>query len=131
MTGKHELYTKIHYTKTMLLTGFLKSTIGTLFISLGAGLLVYNYVQPSNYAAHTPYVGVILILFGFLSYFIGDWYKMKKKNEEFEHIDTHIEEKCSEHLKEKAIEVVEELYKKEQLKADAAVEKKLQRLKEY
>lgn len=80
----HKIYNTLHveYFKTMILTGLIKSTIGTAFISLGVALFVYNYVQPGVYVDHTPFISVILVLLGILTYVVGDLYKIKKAEEE-------------------------------------------------
>jgi hypothetical protein len=111
---KHELYDMIQYTKTMLITGFLKSTIGTMLIGLGSAILAYSFIQP-GYTAHAPYVGIILILLGCIIYFIGDIYKMRKKNEELHTTEALMDKKIEDNAltEEKARLIAKKLIRKE------------------
>lgn len=77
--------------KTTIVTGFLKSTIGTGLISLGIVLEVQSYTQPGYYY-YTPYVGIILILLGIIVYFFGDIYKVRKEKESVEIVQSETEE---------------------------------------
>lgn len=111
---KHELYDTIQYTKTMLITGFLKSTIGTMLIGLGTAILTYSFIQP-GFADHAPYVGFIIILFGCIIYFIGDVYKMRKKNEELHITEALMDKKIEDNAltEEKARKIAAKLIRKE------------------
>ena len=71
-----------HYFKTMMVSGLIKSTVGTFLMTIGGSILVYSFVQPGNYAWHAPIIGVILIGLGVLVYFIGDLYKIYQKRQE-------------------------------------------------
>ena len=71
-----------HYFKTMMVSGLIKSTVGTFLMTIGGSILVYSFVQPGNYAWHAPIIGVILIGLGVLVYLIGDLYKIYQKRQE-------------------------------------------------
>ena len=72
-----------HYFKTMMISGLIKSTIGTFLMTIGGSILVYSIVQPGNYAWHAPLTAITLIGGGVFVYFIGDVYKViQKKREE-------------------------------------------------
>lgn len=70
----------------MMLSGLIKSTVGTLLMSLGTTISVYSFVQPGVYAWHTPLIGVVLICLGVFVYFIGDIYKVIQKRREEERL---------------------------------------------
>jgi uncharacterized membrane protein len=108
------IYKEIKYTKTMMLTGFLKSTLGTGLISLGMLILFMSISQPGAYANHAPLVGIFIIAAGCLIYFLGDVYKMIQKKKEL----TIIEKRTH--------EVVEKIYKEVNKERDEMLQKKLE-----
>lgn len=108
------IYKEIKYTKTMMLTGFLKSTLGTGLISLGMLILFMSISQPGAYAPHAPGVGILLLILGCVIYFLGDVYKMIQKKKEL----TIIEKRTH--------EVVEKIYKEANKERDEILQKKLE-----
>jgi len=67
------------YRRTMLITGFLKSTIGTGLISLGLTTIFVAYTAaPGMYPDHTPLIGIILLIGGVLTYYSGDLYNISQ-----------------------------------------------------
>jgi len=112
------IYKEIKYTKTMMLTGFLKSTIGTGLISLGMLILFMSISQPGAYAAHAPWLGLFVMGLGCVIYFLGDVYKMIQKKKELTIIETRTHE------------IVEQIYKEANEKRDAEVKAKLEEFEE-
>lgn len=112
------VYKEIKYTKTMMLTGFLKSTIGTGLISLGMLILFMSISQPGAYAAHAPWVGVLVMGLGCVIYFLGDVYKMIQKKKEL----TVIERRTH--------EIVEQIYDEANKERDEILQKKLEEFEE-
>ena len=112
------IYKEIKYTKTMMLTGFLKSTIGTGLISLGMLILFMSISQPQAYAAHAPWVGVLVMGLGCVIYFLGDVYKMIQKKKEL----TIIERRTH--------EIVEQIYDEANKERDEILQKKLEEFEE-
>jgi hypothetical protein len=97
-------FLKDPYFKIMMISGLIKSTVGTFFMTIGGSILVYSFVQPGNYIWHAPYTGVGLILLGVFIYFIGDIYNVFKKRQE----DLKRKEEQQEQFL-KAMEIVSEL----------------------
>lgn len=92
------------YFKVMMVSGLIKSTVGTFLMTIGGSILVYSFVQPGNYAWHAPYSGIGLTLIGVVVYFLGDVYKViQKRNED----KKRLEEQKEQFLK--ALGVVSEL----------------------
>jgi len=87
-----------------MISGLIKSTVGTFFMTIGGSILVYSIVQPGNYIWHAPYTGIGLVLIGVLIYFIGDIYKVIKKRQE----DLKRKEEQQEQFL-KAMEIISEL----------------------
>ncbi|WP_321422779.1 hypothetical protein [uncultured Methanobacterium sp.] len=75
-------FIKDPYFKVMMVSGLIKSTVGTFLITIGGSILVYSWVQPGTYIWHAPYTAIALILIGVIIYFIGDLYKVIKQREE-------------------------------------------------
>ena len=84
-----ELYNRINYTRNILLTGLLKSTLENSLMSIGFTLVVLSMVAPNQYcdAIRAGLVGAILILIGILVDFIGDRIKMELKDQELKHTE--------------------------------------------
>lgn len=99
----------------MLLTGFLKSTIGTGLISLGMLILFTSISQPDSYATHAPIVGIVLIIAGCIIYLIGDIYKMIQKKNELTIINDVMDQKIQDNAitEAKAREIAKKLVDKE------------------
>lgn len=74
------------YFTTMMVSGLVKSTIGTFLMTIGGSILVYSWVQPGNYASHTPFTATAIIIGGVLVYFVGDIYKVIQKRREEEEL---------------------------------------------
>lgn len=112
------LYNRISYTKTMMLTGFLKSTLGTGLISLGMLILFMSLSQPQAYAVHAPIIGILVLILGCIVYFLGDVYKMIQKKKELNIVEkrTH--------------EIVEQLYEEANKERDEILQKKLEEFEE-
>src|SRR4030042_178962 len=70
----------ILYRRRMLISGFVKSTIGTSLISLGFGIMLLWAYTP-NLADHTPLIGLLSIGLGFGIYYAGDLYAIAKSRE--------------------------------------------------
>lgn len=68
------------YHKTMIMTGFIKSTVGTLFISAGTTVSVAPLIV-QNLPDHTILEGIILILIGFIIYYAGDIYNINRNRD--------------------------------------------------
>lgn len=81
-TNPQPTFFKDPFFKVMMVSGLIKSTIGTFLMTMGGSILVYSIVQPGNYAWHAPIWGVGLTFLGVIVYFIGDVYKVMKKREE-------------------------------------------------
>ena len=108
------IYKQIKYTKTMMLTGFLKSTLGTGLISLGMLILFMSISQPDTYAPYAPWVGIMVLILGCVIYFLGDVYKMIQKKKEL----TIIEKRTH--------EIVEKIYDETNKERDEILQKKLE-----
>ena len=89
-----------HYFKTMMITGLIKSTIGTFLMTIGGSILVYTFVQPGNYAWHAPLTATALIAGGVFVYFIGDVYKVIQKRREEEQLQRQYVEHLNKELSE-------------------------------
>jgi uncharacterized membrane protein len=108
------IYKEIKYTKTMMLTGFLKSTLGTGLISLGIMITFMSIAQPTSYHPYSPLLGILVVILGCIVYFLGDVYKMIQKKKEL----TIIEKRTH--------EVVEKIYKEVNKERDEMLQKKLE-----
>lgn len=75
-----------HYFRTMMISGLIKSTIGTFLMTIGGSILVYSIVQPGNHVWHAPLTAICLIGGGVFVYFIGDIYKVMQKRREEEEL---------------------------------------------
>lgn len=110
------LYNEIEYTKTMMLTGFLKSTIGTGLISLGILIIFMSMSQPQAYSVKAPWIGLLVLVLGCIAYFLGDVYKMIQKKKELNTIEVRTHE------------IVQQIYTEANAERDKKVE---DRLKEF
>jgi hypothetical protein len=71
----------------MMLTGFLKSTLGTSFISIGLGTIIIS-IYDINVPDYFVMLGIICVLVGFIIYYFGDIYNINKNEEmEFHRLD--------------------------------------------
>ena len=101
---RSELYERINYTRTILLTGLLKSTLETALISMGVTVCTFSIIT-TEYNDKGLLVGLLLLALGIIVDYIGDKTKMQKKDEELKHTEDY--------CKEKAKEVAENLVKEE------------------
>lgn len=91
-----KLFIESDHTKTMMLTGFLKSTTGTAFISLGMGVLAIKLFEflLTHYPQYFYQTAVLLILAGLFIYFIGDLYEIYKEKNKVRQMDKHFEDRA-------------------------------------
>lgn len=83
------IYHDIHYFRTMMISGFLKSTVGTGFISIGTTIIFMGLATPT-YNENSIYIGITAMAIGALIYFAGDIYKTEQKKKEVKVIDDRI-----------------------------------------
>lgn len=112
------LYKEIKYTKTMMLTGFLKSTLGTGLISLGIMITFMSIAQPASYHPYSPVLGILVVILGCIVYFIGDVYKMIQKKKELTIIESRTHE------------IIEQIYCEANKERDEILQKKLEEFEE-
>jgi hypothetical protein len=96
--------------KTICITGFFKSTIGTSFISIGVALIFNGFVNPDT-VTNFYLFGIISILMGFVIYFVGDRYKRDQEKKNVEIIQTNTENYIqaeSERIKVQMKKIIEE-----------------------
>ncbi|MDH7506180.1 MAG: hypothetical protein QHH15_00490 [Candidatus Thermoplasmatota archaeon] len=96
--------------KTLILTGFIKSTIGTSFISIGVALIFNGFVNP-DIVTNFYLFGIISILMGFVIYFVGDKYKRDQEKKNVEIIQSNTENYIqaeSERIKTQMKKIIEE-----------------------
>lgn len=101
-TAQLNSFIHYHYFKTMMISGLIKSVVGTIIIGAGITVIVNYLSQPAEYAPHTPLLGIGIILLGAFVYFIGDIYKIyrerqreqKLQRQYMKHLNKEIEEIC-------------------------------------
>lgn len=78
-----ELFLKTEHTKVTMLTGFLKSTSGTVFISLGMGVIATQLFQTliQYYPQYFYFTAIFFVAIGLIIYFVGDAYEIDKDKE--------------------------------------------------
>lgn len=117
----------------VLSTGFLKSTIGTLTISSGMGLIITYSANPSNYDLYVPILGAFIVAVGFIIYYAGDIYNInqseKLENLRLKRASNLIDSKIEEQQEVLAKEVLARAERKK-LEIDAEVAKELQDIKQ-
>lgn len=112
--------------KTIILTGFLKSTIGTSFISIGVALIFNGLINEGVRETFYLY-GIIAVLIGCVIYFVGDVYKRKKEEENVEIIQDKTEKIVqdeSDKIKEEMKKIIEE----EEDRKDKAIKRRFNSL---
>lgn len=122
-----DLYHQFNYFRTMMYTGFLKSTIGTTLISLGVTIGFMSLSTPS-YNENALYMAIIAVAFGFLTYFGGDIYKIEQKKKETRLIDnkiTTIKKDTSDQIREEAEKVVKIIVDEEEEKKQTAIKRRM------
>lgn len=114
----------------MMVSGFIKSTIGTILISGGTTVFVAPFVAPPGVLPdHTALIGIVFLMSGFIVYYAGDIYQINKnKDIEVERlkkaekiVDTKIKDERSrlaEEVKENALLRKEEIDRETDLKLD-------------
>ena len=96
--------------KTILCTGFIKSTIGTSFISIGVAL-IFNGAINSGVRETFYLYGIISVLVGCVIYFVGDMYKRQQEEKNVEIIQSNTESYIqaeSERIKASMKKIIEE-----------------------
>lgn len=94
------------------MTGLLKSTLETGFISLGI-ITLSNAIMNPTIGDRGFLLGALLLCIGVIIDFFGDVYKMRLKDEELKHTEARAEEIAEEKAEEKAKEIAQKLVKKE------------------
>jgi len=105
---------KIPYRKTVWVTGFLKTTISSSLIATGVVLLFNGITEHPIFGTSNEIsivIGIIMILLAVCSVTLIDIWKDKKKKEELNTINEHIEERAIEIAEEKILEAMENLEK--------------------
>ena len=113
MTSKN-LTEKIPYRRTVWVTGFLKTTIATSLISTGVVLLFNGITEHplfKGFSETAIIVGLLMISLAIIVVVIIDLWKDKKKKEELETINNHIDERAMDIAEEKILEAMENLEK--------------------
>ena len=88
----HKLIKDVNFLKTILLTGFLKSTLGTALISIGTALFVKElFTNLYLLGGVDAYIFALIgIIGGVLIYLLGDIYQKEKKEDELNLIQDRI-----------------------------------------
>ncbi|WP_295588786.1 hypothetical protein [uncultured Methanobrevibacter sp.] len=100
---------KIPYRRTVWVTGFLKTTISTSLISTGVVLLFNGITEHplfNEWNEIAIIVGAIMILLAIIVVVLIDQWKDKKKKEELDIINKHIDERAIEIAEEKILEAM-------------------------
>jgi hypothetical protein len=79
----HNITETIHkkYNHTIMRTGFLKSTFGTLAMTGGGGLIFLYFSNRQFYDVYLPILGAFFILLGFVIYYAGDIYNINQSRD--------------------------------------------------
>lgn len=113
MTSK-PLQEKIPYRRTVWVTGFLKTTISSSLIATGVLFLftgITNHPLFQGWHEISIIVGALMILLAIIIVIAIDQWKDKKKKEELETINEHIDERAMKIAEEKILEAMENLEK--------------------
>ena len=100
---------KIPYRRTVWVTGFLKTTISTSLISTGVVLLFNGITEHplfNEWNEIAIIVGALMILLAIIVVVLIDQWKDKKKKEELDIINKHIDERAIEIAEEKILEAM-------------------------
>lgn len=111
MTSK-TLQEKIPYRRTVWVTGFLKTTISSSLIATGILFLftgITNHPLFQGWHETSIVVGIIMIALAIGIVILIDQWKDKKKKEELEIINEHIDERALEIAEEKILEAMKNL----------------------
>lgn len=111
MTSKN-LSEKIPYRRTVWVTGFLKTTISSSLIATGILFLftgITNHPLFNGWHEISIIVGAIMIILAIGIVILIDQWKDKKKKEELEIINEHIDERAMEIAEEKILEAMKNL----------------------
>lgn len=114
----------------MMITGFLKSTIGTGFISIGTTIIFMGLATPT-YNENAVYVGITAMALGALIYFAGDIYKTEQKKKEVQVIDDrigYVEEKTEEQIKLEAERVARHIVEEAEKEKQEIIAKKFREI---
>lgn len=112
--------------KTVIITGFFKSTIGTGLIALGISIIFNGLVNP-GWNSNFPYLGAIAILIGVIVYFLGDIYK---KDREKENVNI-IQDKTERYVQDESERIKSHIHKiiaEEEEKKERTIKKRLELL---
>lgn len=112
MKESKSLSEKIPYRRTVWVTGFLKTTLTTSLISTGVVLLFNGITEHplfNQWNEIAIIVGFGMIILAILTVIIIDQWKDKKKKEELEIINEHIDERAMEIAEEKIRKAMDKL----------------------
>lgn len=114
-----KLFIESEHTKTMMVSGFLKSTSGTAFISLGTGVLAVKLFEflLNNYPQYFYQTAILLIVTGLIIYFLGDIYEIYKEKNRDRQRDKHFEDR--------AVQIARNLIEDEDKERDERIENKM------
>lgn len=111
MTSK-TLVEKIPYRRTVWVTGFLKTTLSSSLIATGVVLLfngITNHPLFHGINEIAIIVGTLMIILAIIIVVVIDKWKDKKKKEELEIINEHIDERAIKIAEGKILEAMENL----------------------
>lgn len=103
---------KIPYRRTVWVTGFLKTTISSSLIATGVLFLftgITNHPLFNGWHEISIVVGALMILLAVIIVVLIDHWKDKKKKEELDIINKHIDERAMEIAEEKILEAMKNL----------------------
>ena len=112
MKQSKSLSEKVPYRRTVWVTGFLKTTITTSLISTGVVLLFNGITEHPLFDQWNEIaivVGFSMIILAILTVILIDQWKDKKKKEELEIINEHIDERAMEIAEEKIQKAMDKL----------------------
>jgi len=114
-------------------TGFFKSTIGTVAISGGIGLMITYGSRPNDFDTSYPIFGALVVAIGIIIYFAGDWYKINKDQDletmRIKRASNLIDEKIDEEKERLAEEVLQKANEKKRA-IDIDTAREMQRIRD-
>lgn len=114
MTQSKSLIEKIPYRRTVWVTGFLKTTLSSSLIATGVLFLftgITNHPLFNGWHGASIVVGAIMILLAIIIVVLIDNWKDKKKKEELQIINEHIDERAIQIAEEKIQKAMDKLEK--------------------
>ena len=112
MKESKSLSEKIPYRRTVWVTGFLKTTISSSLIATGILFLftgITNHPLFQGWHETSIVVGIIMIILAICIVIIIDQWKDKKKKEELQIINEHIDERAIQIAEEKIQKAMDKL----------------------